>query len=394
MKIRTELGWQRRHWLLAALAAVGGCGGVDSGGTGTGSAPPTLAVGAITGFGSIIVNGVRYDDTAAAIENDDAQAITRDQLKLGMQAVVQASAITSSAGVSSATASSVAVRSELTGPIEAIDRAQGRITALGQRVAVVPATVFDAALPMGLAALNVGDVIEVHGAFDAAAAQIVASRIDRRGAVAAYKLRGTIGTLALGSRTFTIGAAVVDWSGVPPADPATALAPGSAVRVTLVTTPSSGTWRATSLSTARPQLADRDRVEIEGRISAFTSLARFEVNGFVVDASAAAFPDGTTGIVLGAKVEVEGSARGGVLVAQTVKREDDAGGFELNGTIESADPVAQRFVVRGVTVSWNASTRFDSSTPADLQNGRRVEVRGVLSADGTRLEAALIHIER
>jgi Domain of unknown function (DUF5666) len=237
-------------------------------------------------------------------------------------------------------------------------------------------------------------VIEVHGAFDAAAAQIVASRIDRRGAVAAYKLRGTIGSLALGSRTFTIGAAVVDWSGVPPADPATALAPGSAVRVTLATTPSSGTWRATSLSTARPQLADRDRVEIEGRISAFTSLARFEVNGFVVDASAAMFPDGTTGIVLGAKVEVEGSARGGVLVAQTVKREDDAGGFELNGTIESADPVAQRFVVRGVTVSWNASTRFDSSTPADLQNGRRVEVRGVLSADGTRLEAALIHIER
>jgi len=394
VKVLSEPGWQRRHWLLAALAAVGGCGGVDSGGTGTGSAPPTLAVGAITGFGSIIVNGVRYDDAAAAIENDDGQPIARDQLKLGMQAVVQASAIATSGSVSTATASSVAVRSELTGPIEAIDRARGLITALGQRVAVVPATVFDDALAMGLAALNVGDVIEVHGAFDAAATQIVASRIDRRGAVAAYKLRGTIGTLALGPRTFTIGTAVVDWSAVAPSDPATALAPGSIVRVTLATSPSSGVWRATSLSATRPQLADRDRVEIEGRISAFTSLARFEVNGFVVDASAATFPDGTSGIVLGAKVEVEGSARGGVLIAQTVKREDDAGGFELNGSIESADAVAQRFVVRGVTVTWSAATRFESSTPADIQNGRRAEVRGLLSPDGTRLEATLIHIER
>jgi Domain of unknown function (DUF5666) len=394
VKTSSDSGWHRRHWLLAALAVVGGCGGVDSGGTGTGSAPPTLAVGAITGFGSIIVGGVRYDDSSAVIENDDGQAITRDQLKLGMQARVQASAITTSGGVAIAQASSVALRSELTAPIEAIDRTRGLLTALGQRVAIVPATVFDNALPMGPAALDVGDVIEVHGAFDAAAAQIVASRIDRRASIAAYKLRGTVGTLALGPRTLTMGTAVIDWSGVAPADPATALAPGSAVRVTLATVPSAGVWRATSLSSARPQLADRDRVEIEGRISAFTSLARFEINGFVVDAGAAAFPAGTSGIVLGAKVEVEGSARGGVLVAQTVRPDDDAGSFELNGSIEAADPVAQRFIVRGTAVSWNASTRFDSSTPADIQNGRRVEVRGMLSADGTRIDATLIHVER
>jgi len=386
---------RRRQWLVAALAALGGCGGgVDSGGTGTGNAPPTLAVGAISGFGSIIVNGVRYDDASAAIEDGDGRAITRDQLKLGMQAAVQASAITTSGGVSTATASTIAVRSELVGPIESIDRAAGLITALGQRIEVVPATVFDASLSMGLVALNVGDVIEVHGAFNAAASQIVASRIERSAAVAAYKLRGVVGTLALAARTMTIGAAVIDWSGVAPADPATALAPGSVVRVALATAPTSGTWRATALSVGRPVLADRDRVELEGRISSFTSITRFEVNGFVVDAAGATFPDGALGVVLGAKVEVEGSARGGILLAQTVKLEDDSGGYELHGTVESADANAQRFVVRGVTVSWSAATTFEGGTSADLQNGREVEVRGMLSADGTRLEATQIHVER
>jgi len=258
----------------------------------------------------------------------------------------------------------------------------------------VPATVFDGALSMGLAALNVGDVIEVHGTFNAAASQIVASRIERSAAVTAYKLRGVVGTLALSARTMTIGAAVIDWRGVAPADPATALAPGNMVRVTLDTAPTSGTWRATALTVGRPPLTDRDRVELEGRITSFTSITRFEVNGFVVDAAGATFPDGALGVVLGAKVEVEGSSRGGVVLAQAVKLEDDSGTFELHGSIESADPIAQRFVVRGVTVSWTVATRFEDSVPADIQNGRSAEVRGMLSADGTRLEATLIHVER
>jgi hypothetical protein len=385
---------QRRQWLVAALAALGGCGGVDSGGTGTGNSPPTLAVGAITGFGSIIVNGVRYDDVSAAIEDGDGRMMTRDQLKLGMQAVVQASAITTSGGVSTAMASTIAVRSELVGPIESIDRAAGQITALGQRIKVVPATVFDSSLAMGLTALNVGDVIEVHGAFDAATSQIVASRIERSAPVAAYKLRGMVGTLALTARTMTIGGAVIDWNDVAPADPATTLAPGNVVRVALATVPASGTWRAIALSVGRPALTDRDRVELDGRITSFTSITHFEVNGFVVDAAGATFPDGALGVVLGAKVEVGGSSRGGVLLAQTVKLEDDSGSFELHGSIESADPVAQRFVVRGVTVTWSAATRFEVSTPADIQDGRLVEARGVLSVDGTQLEATDIHVER
>ena len=58
------------------------------------------------------------------------------------------------------------------------------------------------------------------------------------------------------------------------------------------------------------------------------------------------------------------------------------------------DAGAMRFVVRGVTVAWNAATRFDSgSTSADIRVGRRVEVKGRLSADGLLIEATSVHIE-
>ena len=40
---------------LSALLLAASCGGVDSGGTGA------VSQGPITGFGSIIVNGVRFD---------------------------------------------------------------------------------------------------------------------------------------------------------------------------------------------------------------------------------------------------------------------------------------------------------------------------------------------
>lgn len=54
-----------------------------------------------------------------------------------------------------------------------------------------------------------------------------------------------------------------------------------------------------------------------------------------------------------------------------------------------------RFLVRGVTVMWTTATRFDSSgPPTDTWVGRRVEVKGRLSADGSSIEATSVHIER
>ena len=387
---------RRRELLLATLALLGGCGGVDSGGTGTG-ASPTYASGPITGFGSIIVNSVRYDDSSAAVDDDDGAARNRSELKLGIRAEVLASAVTVVAGVSTATASSIRIRSEIIGPLEAIDSVNAQLTVLGQRVGVVATTVFDAALAGGLAALSPGDVLVVYATLDVASGRYVASRIERRAALTSYKLRGAVATLALAAKTLTVGLATVDWSAVAPADPASALAPGRLLHVTLATTVVGGVWRAIALSSGVPRPEDRDFAEIEGRITAFASSTSFALDGLAVDASAASFPGGSAGLRLGAKIEVRGSLRGGVLVASRVTLKDEDGGlepFELHGSIESVDTAAMRFVVRGVTVAWSAATRFEGGSPADLAVGRRVEVKGRLSANGLLVEAVTVHIER
>jgi hypothetical protein len=383
---------RRRDVLLAALALLGGCGGVDSGGTGTG-ASSTYASGPITGFGSIIVNGVRYDDSAASIEDDDGRLRSRDELGLGMRTEVIASAITTAAGVARATASSIRVQSAIVGPLEAIDTAQAMLTVLGQTVAVVATTWFDNSITGGIASLKPGDILEVHAALDVAAGRYVASRIERRDSVGAYKLRGAVGSLSLDARTITLGGLTIDWSAAAPADPRTTLAPGRLVRVTLAMTPVAGVWRATALAGAQPIQEDREFAEVEGRITAFTSSTTFALDGLPVDASGTSVP---AGLALGVQVEVKGSLRGGVLVASRVELEaegGDAEGFELHGGVESVDPIKMRCVVRGVTVMWDANTEFEGGGAADIKVGREVEVKGRLSTDGSLIEATSIHLE-
>ena len=395
MNRASDFELRRRSLLLASLATLTGCGGVDSGGTGTGAAA-SYSLGPITGFGSVIVNGVRYDELGATIDDDEGRPLTRTDLKLGMRTEVLASEVMTAAGLSTATAVSIRVRSEIVGPLEAFD-GSNTLTVLGQRVAVVATTVIDLGAGNTLAALALGEVLEIHASFDVAGGRYVASRIERRTGAAAYKLRGVVGSLALAAKTLTVGAATIDWSGTAPADPANALAPGRSLRLTLAAVPLAGVWRATALAGGQAMLEDRAFAQIEGRVTSLMSITQFQLDGVAVDASAASLPNGGAGIVLGAKLEVRGSLRNGVLVASRIELEDDDGGaeaFELEGRIDAVDLMAMRFTVRGVNIMWSTETRFDSSSAADIAVGRKAEVKGRLSADRSLIEASLIHIER
>jgi len=65
----------------------------------------------------------------------------------------------------------------------------------------------------------------------------------------------------------------------------------------------------------------------------------------------------------------------------------------IAGPIVSLDTVAKTFVVREVTVSYAGEVDFRDGTAADLAVGRKVEVRGKLSTDGTRLQAERIEFD-
>lgn len=378
---------------LAALLIAAGCGG----GSGD-SVPPTqgqaFTQGTITGFGSIIVNGIRFDESAAQVIDDDGQAHDRNELKLGMNVEIESTRIDRRS--MSAKASRVRFGAEIVGPVSAISggTTPKTLTVLDQIVEIGAKTVFDD-LPNGFNSIQVGDVLEVHALFSSATGHYLAKRIELEQGATVFKLRGIVSELNTGSKTFKFGNALIDFSGIAPADLPSNLADGLRVRVRLQTTKNaSGAWVATRIRAERREMEDEDEAEVRGTITEFTSLASFSVNGLPVDASRARFPDGTAGIMLGAMVEVEGAIVNGVLVAAKVELEDEnEERNELHGTISALDTNAKTFVVRGVNVHYSATTVFKDGVEANLANGRQVEVKGSLGADGTTVEASRIEFE-
>lgn len=374
----------------AALVAACGGGGSDSGAAGGG----TYAAGRISGFGSIIVNGVHYDDSRATVTDDDDGSVRSNrELKLGMTVEVEAHGFDDSGNHPTATASSIGFSSLVRGPVELLT--VDGFVALGQTVKVTATTVFDDSITGGLAGITVGTVVKVYGTLDATTGVYTATRIEA-GPANEYRLRGVVASVDATAKTLTVGTAVIDLSrtGVP-----TGLKAGDRVRVKLLTAKNSaGQWVATELRTPQARVRSSSRAEIEGTISSFTSATSFSVDGTPVDASQATFEDGTSGLAAGVRVEVEGALVDGVLVARKVKIEDEehdqAEGFEVDGPITSVDAAAKTLVVRDVTVTWTDTVVFKNGTAASLVPNQRIEVKGALSADGRTLTASSIEIKR
>ena len=378
--------------LCCALALVGCGGGVDSGGTGAPVA--SYASGPITGLGSVIVNGVRFDDSTAVITDGDDMPQSPAVLRLGMTTEIRATglATNTTTGARAATAVSIVFASDLLGPIERVDAAAEQLVVLGQTVQINGATVFDAASASGgLLALAVGDVLEVYALFDPSSGRFTATRIERKDAVAVtvYRLSGLVSNVDTVNERFDIGSERISYTGLTlPAGFA-----GSLVRLRLDLVEVNGVWRAIALKAGAAAPRESEQVQLEGFIGDFVSSSRFSVGGVVVDASGIA---PVAGLAAGVRVEVEGTSRNGVLLASEVEVKSntqiEAREFELYGTVASADAASLSFVLRGFTVFYSLvapATEFSGGTAANLA-GANLEVRGLLTPDGSRLLATRI----
>ncbi len=374
--------------LLLVLAACGG--GVETGGTGAGA----YVQGPITGFGSVIVAGVRFDDSTAIIEDPDRTVRDRAGLRLGMLVEVESGPIgDDGSGGRVATAKRVRLASELLGPVGVIDLDNARIGVLGQLVRLTPATVVDG-VAGGAAALASGDIVEVYGFFDPIG-RYVATRIERRAvAPQTYRVRGLVRDLDRVAATLRIGLQTFDLSaiGVP-----AGLDVDQFVRVAVSTSQVAGRWPVVDVAIENRSAGEGDEAEVEGLISAFTSPAAFSVNGVrVTTSSATTFLDGSAGLAAGVRVKVRGRGQAGVLVAASVDiRSDDEAfveGVDIRDVIGSVDTATQTFTMRGIAVYYGSvpPDRFDNGTATDLTDGRRVRVRGLLGPDRTRVIATRI----
>jgi len=186
----------------ALLAACGGGGDAAPAGGST-ATPQSLMIGPIGGLGSIIVNGVRFEDNSARVEDDDGASHDRSALKLGMMVEVQSSAIDDN--TARATAAVIRFGSEMVGRVDAIDTTNKTLTLLDQTVEVKPETVFEDAASGGFAGIAVGQILEIHALFDATSGHYIATRIEREDSATVFRLRGRLSALNTTAKTFQIG---------------------------------------------------------------------------------------------------------------------------------------------------------------------------------------------
>ena len=373
---------------LFAFILAGCGGGVDSGGTG-GAA--TYASGPITGSGSIIVNGVRFDDTSAAVSNDDGGGRSKDELKLGMIVEVRGSAIsTDTAGDKSSTASSISFNSELVGRIDSIDPLvpHQSMVVFGQTVAITSTTVFDDSLVGGSAALGQGNVVEVYALFDAASGSYKATRVERKSSTPSeFRIRGKVSSFDGVARAFNIGTERISYSAG--LNPPAGLADGSIVRVRVNSGGVNHAWTATRLGEGSSRPDDGSQARVEGLISQFTSSSQFTVGTVQVTTSAGTVVNGTP--VLGVRVEVEGTMGATALAANSVSVEAESGSTENRfvGPISSFNSGAKTFVVKGQTISYAGTPQYPNGSETNLRDGANVDVRATL-VNGNQFQATRI----
>jgi len=379
--------------LLTALAACGGGGG--------GSAPPPdnnnppgntggigrtgISMGPIANFGSIIVNGVRYDTTNAVFTVDD-QSGSQDDLSVGDVVVVMG---TIDDNGTTGTADEVFFDDNVKGPIQSIDAANSRLVVLGQTVLIGPDTSFDDSIvPASLDGLAVDDIVEVSGLVNADGA-IAATRIELKPAGTTFEVHGIVSAQDAANMRFNINALVVDYSSATLDNfPNGAISDGDPVEAKGTSLGGAGELVATQVEFENP-LADGndgDRIEIEGFITRFVSATDFDVSGFpVTTTGSTVYEGGDSGdLGLNIKVEVEGDIDStGTLVADKVDIRR-AKAVRATANLDSVDASGNSVVLLGITVKVDTLTRIEDKSSADVDPltlndvnaGNYVEVRG------------------
>jgi hypothetical protein len=391
--------WRAGAAVLFAVCLASACGGgVDSGGTG--APAQSFASGRIAGFGSVIVNGVRYDDSNAVIVDDEGVAHPRSDLKLGMVVDVEAGPIADDPSTSGKTgvAHRIQFGSSIRGPVQSVDAAGSTMTVLGQTVKVDSDTVIEG-LSSGLAGIHAGQLVEIHAFLDTGSGVYTATRIEIEATLSEFKLKGIVSQLDTGAKTFFIGNAKIGYAGVNPSD-MPKLANGAIASVKLKTVQEAGLWVLSKATSAVKPIPDDAHAELEGYITDFASAASFKVDDTPVDASGVVeFKKGSINqLANGVRIEVQGVLHDGVLRASEIEFKngggDDKQEIELHGDIESVNLAQQSFVLRSSTVVFDASTKFSKGSASDLAAGAEVEVRGVVSGNGTQVLATEIRIEK
>jgi hypothetical protein len=341
-----------------------GSTGNGMGSTSTGMSQNSFSAGTISGFGSVIVNGVHWSDDARVQIMLDDDPGTKDDLRVGMVVEVEGA----NNGDGTGKARIIRFQNNVRGPVESLELAANppTLVVLGQRVKVGGGTVFDSAA--NLASMAKGDIVAVSGWFDnldpTQHNNIVARRIEKEPASfsGVIQVNGFVRSLDPAGRTFKINDQVVDFGTAQfPNESAGSLRDGLFVDVRTHTLPVllGGTLVAETIKIkeARPSPTEGAQVEVEGIITDFSAVAKtLKVAGIPVDGHAI----DVFGLADGMKVELKGTFVNGVLVVSAnteVEREMEAR-VKIEALVQVKDMTGGKITLVGKTVTITAMTQF------------------------------------
>ncbi len=381
--------------LATALTACGGGGG-EIPLASLAAKQLTIVEGPISGFGSTIVNGVRFDDSKARVVDEDDQVRSLADLRLGTMVKVEGTG-DDDAGTGSAT--KVTLIPSLLGKVEAVNASAGTLVVLGQTVRVDASTAFDGVA--GLSALAVNDAIRVNGLV-VADGSFAATLIEKlRGPIMSFEVRGIVDIVDHVNHTFAIGALTVDYSSAVLKPDGAEPFGGALVKLRSRQGPVAGVLFASSVKvhTPRSDYTTTGAVKLKGILDvAPDETGNTTVSGVPVALSGASL-EGSGNLVAGQRVEIKGVLVDGVIQVTTVEFEGArasriGGANELYGVIANfASPNV--FNVNGVTVDASQAS-FDNGTLAMLANDVYVEIKGNLrtGAGGTVLVATRVEFKQ
>lgn len=203
---RIDWRWLAGIACAAFLGSCGGGGGQYAGIDGSGAKPELSVVGPINGFGSVIVNGVRYN-------TDYAKVLVRgepaDEVDLNVGDYVTVVGGTNAAGES--VAYEVHYQPRVTGEVQSVDVELNRFVVLGQTVQLLADTVYSSEImPRNIRALSPGLRVSVSGPLDADNI-IQATRLEYDDHPFA-ELVGQVAQLDTFARTFELNGQLISYS--------------------------------------------------------------------------------------------------------------------------------------------------------------------------------------
>ena len=396
---------------IMVLIGCSGGGGGDGGSTPVvGTSTRSVSSGEIQGFGSVIVNGVRFNTDSSEIEVENQASGSLDDLSIGMQVVVEGSI---NADGASGTASRVRFEDNLEGPITSVTPSDTGLSktllVMGQTVRVESGiTMFDNSDPSfnfaSLGSANVGNVVEVSGS-NLPDGSIQATFIERKAndlsafiaANGELEIKGNIANLT--ATTFSIGGLTIDYATASLFDldnsPSNQLENGLPVEVKGTQLVGNVLTAATvEVKLAGLGMDNIAKAEVEGFVTQLNvNTQTFVANGQMVNYASASFRAGLADeLANGIKVEAEGPMAGGVLNATRVTFKESIR-FEANVASVSGNILTLQGLP-GITIQADSDiTRYEDTTGlGSLSAGNNLRVRARPAGNTSNMVATRLEL--